>query len=165
MFTYIMQVISLAFIPAVSWMMLTQQVNLEGFTLGYLIGVVLTILMLRRTNRSFDPVRLPARFVAALFYTVILLWDIFVSGIDVLLRVIGVYPVNPGIVQVAVGDPRALIAAMSAHSITITPGQLVVDFNDQEHTLFVHCLNVDDCVGKLQSQQIRRLELLRRIVE
>jgi multisubunit Na+/H+ antiporter MnhE subunit len=165
MILYFAQVILLAFIPAVAWMILTQQVNAEGFALGYLIGIMLGILVVRRTRRSINPTRLPSQTVAVIVYLLILGWDIIVSGIDVFLRVLGVRQVKPGIVRVAIGDPRPSIAAMSAHGITITPGQLVVDFDDQNHCLFVHCLDIDDCLDKLQSQQVRRLELLKRIVE
>jgi multicomponent Na+:H+ antiporter subunit E len=164
-FSYIMQIVLLAFVPAISWMILTQQINAEGFILGYGIGVALTALMVRHTNRSFDPVKLPSQFAAIIVYLVILSWDIFVSGIDVFMRVIGKRPVNPGIARVAVGDSRTSVAAISAHGITITPGQLVVDFDDQNHLLFVHCLDIEDADNMLQAQQIRRLALLKRIVE
>jgi multicomponent Na+:H+ antiporter subunit E len=165
MFSHIMRVVLLAFVPAVIWMILTQQVNGEGFLLGYIIGIALTALLVRRNNNSFDPVKLPSQFAATLVYIVLLFWDIFVSGIDVFLRIIGRRPVNPGIARVALGDPRESVAAISAHGITVTPGQLVVDFDDQNHLLFVHCLDIEDADNILHSQQVRRLALIKRILE
>ncbi len=164
MFSFIIRVILLALLPAIGWMILTQQVNLEGFALGYGIGLILAVSFLRRRSPRFDAFRLPFQFVAALIYLLILLWDIFVSAIDVFLRVFGIRPINPGIVRMEIGDSRSLIAGLSAHGITITPGQLVVDFDEQNHILYVHCLDIDDADNILRNQQERRLKLLKRIV-
>jgi multicomponent Na+:H+ antiporter subunit E len=165
MFSYIMRVVLLAFMPAICWMILTQQVNAEGLLLGYTVGITLTVLLVRRNNTSFDPVKLPSQFAALMVYIVLLFWDIFVSGIDVFLRIIGKRPVNPGIARVVLGDPRETVAVIAAHGITVTPGQLVVDFDDQNHLLFVHCIDIDDADNILHSQQVRRLNLIKRIIE
>ncbi len=164
MFSFIMRAMLLAVVPAAAWMVLTQQVNIEGFMVGYVIGIVLATFFLRRSGSSFDPLRLPFQFVAAVIYLLILIWDIFISGIDVFQRVIGIRPINPGIVRVEVGDPRSVVAGLSAHGITITPGQMVVDFDEQNHLMYVHCLDIDDADNLLRTQQERRLKLLKRII-
>src|SRR5690606_30403999 len=56
----------------------------------------------------------------------------------------------------------SVIAGASAHSITVTPGQLVVDF-DGTKTMYVHCLNVEEAAETLDRDQTRRLKALKRI--
>ena len=60
-------------------------------------------------------------------------------------------------------DENDVIAAFSAHGITITPGELVVDF-DGARTMFVHCLDVEASAQSAPAAQAKRLQLLRRIL-
>lgn len=159
-----LQVFLLAVPLALIWMMLTQQINLAGFILGYVIGVILVGLAFQRTSRRFNPVTLPKQALALVVYVVVLLWDILLSGIDVVLRIIGVRPVNPGIIRVSLQDKSEVIAALSAHGITITPGQLVVDFDEQEQVVYIHCLDIDFSAPKVDAEQTRRLRYLRRFL-
>jgi multisubunit Na+/H+ antiporter MnhE subunit len=82
----------------------------------------------------------------------------------VLLRILGVRPVNPGILAVRVDDDSEVIAGLSAHGITITPGQLVVDFDEQQQLIYVHCLDVEANIPRIQAEQTRRLPYLRKVV-
>ena len=57
-----------------------------------------------------------------------------------------------------------LVSAMSAHGITITPGELVVDFKESNGsegaTMIVHSLN-SDVSGSKRLEQDQRLRLKR----
>jgi multicomponent Na+:H+ antiporter subunit E len=57
----------------------------------------------------------------------------------------------------------ASIAALSAHAITITPGELVVDF-DGAKVMYVHCLDTEATSKTADPAQAARLKLLRRVL-
>lgn len=52
---------------------------------------------------------------------------------------------------------------MSANSITLPPGELVVEVAE-DHLLYVHCLDVDISLTQLVPMQSRRIQLLKRIL-
>jgi multicomponent Na+:H+ antiporter subunit E len=92
--------------------------------------------------------------------------DIWLSSVDVARRVLNPdMPLNPGILRVDTQDEDEsdITAAFSAHGITITPGELVVDF-DGSLTMYVHCLDMEESAKHAVAAQARRLKLLRRII-
>lgn len=152
----------LALILTTGWLILTEQFNLPGFVIGYVLSFGIVAVLLHDQPVSMNPSRLPSQAWALLTYSVVLARDIMLSGIDVLLRVFNVRPVRPGIIAVKIDDDDEIIAGLSAHGITITPGQLVVDFDDEGY-LYVHCLDIEDSAAKVDAEQAARLKYLRRI--
>lgn len=145
------------------WMMLSDQWSLDAFLVGYVLGVAVLILIgiqrvrLQRRN-------LPMQVAALIVYAARLAVDVVLSGFDVARRVIDPrMPLNPGIVAVSTQEDSESLAALSAHAITITPGELVVEFDGNE-TLYVHCLDVEASAPNLDADQTRRLSLLRRVL-
>lgn len=55
------------------------------------------------------------------------------------------------------------MAALSAHGITVAPGELVVDFEDS-HIMLVHCLDAEEAAKSIFEAQARRLRLFERIL-
>lgn len=175
-----LQVFVLAFIMAGIWMVLIQSFTLGAFVVGYVFGFA--ILLRTRDNARPYPVkllRLPLQTLYIIDYVLRMGFDVFSSGIDVARRVLpledfnlGRYqkPINPGIDIISVQDPqnRELIAALSAHSITITPGELVVDYEtlpNGEIGMCVHRLDVNDStVAKLEREQGERLQRIQHIL-
>lgn len=160
----LIQNVILATAMSVGWMILTAQVNLYGFLLGFVISLMVVMLLIR--DLKINPVRLPLQVFALLVYSLILTRDIFLSGIEVTQYVIGdligTKKPNPGIAKLNVQDEGEIINALTAHGITITPGQLVVDY-DSEGNVYVHCLDIASA-ERLDADQIKRLVHLRRIV-
>ncbi len=157
--------IILAIPMALVWMVITSSINVESFGVGFLLACAI-LLMVRANKVQINPRRLPDQMVALVIYTLTLLRDIWNSSIDVAKRVLNPnLPMQPGILKVYTQDPDEddFTAAFSAHGITITPGELVVDF-DERHTMYVHCLDVEASARSAPGAQARRLKLLRRIV-
>ena len=154
----------LAVAMAVGWIFLTAQINIEGFLLGFTVSFVVVMLLMR--NVQINPRRLPLQVFALVVYSIILARDIFLSGIDVAQHVIGdltgTKKPNPGIARLNVMDDGEIINALTAHGITITPGELVVDY-DNEGNVYVHCLDIASA-EELEADQNKRLVHLRRIV-
>lgn len=153
---------------AVVWVILTSQVSVWSFGIGYVISFAIALLLSRswETPLNFSLLKLPGQLFATLVYSLFLTWDILQAGIDVALRVFGVRPLNPGIIAVSTQDEEDndVIDGLSAHGITITPGQLVVDFSEDRNTMYVHALDVDASVPELDPDQARRLKYFRRML-
>lgn len=161
----LIQNIILAVAMAVGWIFLTGQINIEGFLLGFTVSFVVVMLLMR--NVQINPRRLPLQIFVLVVYSIILARDILLSGIEVAQYVIGdltggTKKPNPGIARLNVQDDGEIINALTAHGITITPGQLVVDY-DGEGNVYVHCLDIASA-DKLETDQNKRLVHLRRIV-
>ena len=173
-----LQRVVLSSLMALAWMPLTAAINLESYAVGFVLSfAVLTVISAGNSDNP-DHVqsgpslkRFPSQALAAALYTLILFRDIYLSAIDVAKRVINPeLPLNPGIIAVSTqytptspDDATAdAIAAISAHGITITPGELVVDF-DGNQTMYVHCLDVNASAAAAESNQAKRLKFLRRI--
>ena len=69
------------------------------------------------------------------------------ANIDVAYRVI-TRNIRPGIVRIPSGCKTALGRTILANSITLTPGTLTVDIDDEKGDLFVHWINVKDVKTK-----------------
>ena len=159
---------------ALAWMLLTATPTLEGFGVGILLSfAVLTMLFSKEPSPTPQWRKIPGRVIAAVQYFVILLRDIYLAAMDVAKRVIDPkMPLNPGIIatdsqfvtQAGEEGLATTIAAISAHGITITPGELVVDF-DGTKTMYVHCLDVVASTAVAESNQAKRITLLRKILQ
>jgi multicomponent Na+:H+ antiporter subunit E len=157
------QLLILAFPFAVMWVFVTDRLTLDGFLIGYVLSIAI-LLALGGQHVKVSLRRLPRQCFALLIYTLLLSRDIFLSAFDVARRVLAPrIPLATGIVLVPTQDDDAVIAALSAHSITITPGELVVDFKGTEN-MYVHCLDVYASAAKLNSAQAQRVALFRRIL-
>lgn len=151
--------------PALLWMLLTNQPSLEGFAVGYVLGLALAL--------AFAPEelavrwrKLPGQVLALFIYVALLFWDILRSGIDVARRVLSPkMDLKPGVLTVPTCDPQmsAVIAALSAGAITLTPGELVVELTD-DCNMFVHCLDVESSEASIYTAQEERLALFLRII-
>ena len=150
---------------AIIWMIFTATLTAGGFLVGFVLGFAV-LLGLKLGNVRVNFRRLPDQFIAFIIYSVTLARDIWNCSVDVAKRVLNPnMPMNPGILAVRTQDPDEsdFTAAFSAHGITITPGELVVDF-DGSHTMFVHCLDIEASAQNADAAQLKRLKLLRRII-
>jgi multicomponent Na+:H+ antiporter subunit E len=149
---------------AALWTVISSSLSLGSFAVGYVLGVAL-LTVLQVSHVQIDHRRLPDQAAALLIYSVTLARDILLPSLDVARRVLDPQlPLHPGVIAVSTQDEREsdYVAAFSAHGITITPGELVVDF-DGGHTMVVHCLDTEASRVNADVAQARRLRLLRRI--
>lgn len=161
-----LQYLFIAAIIGVLWTIMTAQLNVAGWGLGMMIGLALLVAVRGRQGIDVHPRLLPIRLFWLVVYLAVLTLDVIKTGWDVALRILGLRPIESGIVKVAVTDERQEIAALTAHGITITPGQMVVDFDhvgDERH-VYVHCLDVPSSRATLDSDQTRRMRYFKRIL-
>ncbi len=149
---------------AFGWVALTNQLTLEGFLVGYLLSLGLT-LGFRPPLATIRAARLPDQVAATAQYIVLLFYDIIISSIDVARRVLSPdMKLQPGVVAVETLDPDCdqIIAALSADAISLTPGELVIEIED-DYIMYVHAMDVHETAAKARGTQQRRLRLLQRI--
>lgn len=147
------------------WMVLTMQYTLEGFILGYAMSLLFLWLSLKGTLKN-NVRKLPSQVLWLGVYTLYVARDTVLSGIDVTLRVLNPkLPINPGLVKVNTLVDNEIISAMSAYAITITPGEMVIDYEgDNRNVMLVHSLNVDDTSKHAAQQQRTRLKMLKKVL-
>jgi multicomponent Na+:H+ antiporter subunit E len=160
-------VLILAFPVASLWMVTTSIVSIESFIVGY--GAAVFLLFWVRAQR-LATMQWPSIFQQAwalVVYSLTLFRDIWLSTMDVTRRVLSpTMPLRSGIIAVPtqLANPDDTLAAFSAHGITITPGELVVDFDETGQVMYVHCLDVEASGQSADPAQAKRLAMLRRVM-
>lgn len=164
------QAILLAFPMALFWMIVARSGTPQTFLVGYVLGLA-TVAFLRANTRfpvdvKLKPSRIPGQLFAFLAYVWQLLIDILASGIDVAWRVLAPNindHIHPKMVRIPTHDDNSdtLVEALSAHAITITPGSLVVDFEDDNRYMIVHVLDgkTSDYEALSEAQKARAKQL------
>lgn len=161
--------IVLALPLSIGWTIYTAQPALGNFLLGYIFSVaVLTATGLKGDSVNLNNAVLQLYNLFA--YVIFLSKEVLVSGVQVA-RVIVTpsLPIDPGITRVKTQDESKseLISAVSAHGITITPGELVVDFEedtDQGVSMIVHSLTIGESGKGLDRDQSVRLKRIKGIL-
>lgn len=162
--TYLLYALPLA----VVWMGVTSKITLENFILGYVIGFALMVFT-QAGPRRLHWRQFPGQVAALVVYLAILFRDIVLSSIDVTRRVLSPkLDITPGVIAVSTQDPHKneVVTAMSSIFITLTPGELVmeVEEDDDKAVMYVHTLDVAQTVAQAEQAQAHRLNLLYRIL-
>lgn len=131
-----------------------------------IIGIVLAIFvgfLLKPKKRAFKPRYLPGALIALVRYVFLLLYDMMMSGVQVAQIVLNPkLPIDPGIITIPVRCDTELANALSAHAITLTPGELVVEM-DEHGVMYTHILDLSREREYIHQAQSLRRDLLRRI--
>lgn len=151
------------------WTIYTAQPTPGNILLGYLFGV----LAIKASGLKGESLRLrsaPKQLYNLLAYIVFLASEVLFSGLKVARIVLTPsLPIQPGISKINTQDASEdeLISAVSAHAITITPGELVVDFeetNEDGLLMVVHSLNMETSGQSLHDDQRIRLKRIKGIL-
>lgn len=109
-----------------------------------------------------------SRYRWFLYYLPMFIWECVKANIDVAYRVIHPKrPLNPGIVKVKTSLKSDTALTFLANSITLTPGTLSVDIDQEGGFLYVHWIDVKNKEVEAATRMIvRRFEpILRKIFE
>lgn len=146
------------------YLALTANAQPANLVVGALIGLGAAALV-RPTAERMNPRRLPGALWALARYLVILAVDIFQCGIDVARIVLDPrLPIRPGIVAIPSQMHSELGTALSAHAITITPGEMVIEIGP-DGVMYTHCLDAAKSAAAAAAGQARRKALLERIFD
>lgn len=140
--------------------------NLEGLNIavGALIATGI-IILLRPRAKPFSWHKVPIAIIAFIQYLGILVIDIIKGGIMVAKSVWNPnLKINPAIIAIPSGCESELATALSAHAISLAPGELVVEI-DADGTMYTHVLDVTQSSDYIEQAQLMRRELLSKIIE
>lgn len=111
---------------------------LFGIILSAITGFVARTIFVKKSLRMLNPVRW-------IMFLVYVIGPFFVgmakANFDVAYRVI-TGKINPGIVKISPDLKTDLGITMLANSITLTPGTLSVDIDEDKNDLYIHWINV-----------------------
>lgn len=130
-----------------------------GISIALIVGAVGSSILCRSGNyRMLNPLR----WLILLVYCVPLFVEMVKANMDVAYRVI-TGKIDPGIVRISPKLKTDLGITALANSITLTPGTLTVDVDDETGDLFIHWINV----GKKPTKTIagKFLPWIRRFAE
>ena len=147
-----------------TYLALSANFEWRNWAIGVLVaGGILWLLPFR--HKPLRLYHLPAVLWAVLRYSARLVWDTIRSGLDVVAIVFHPdLPIRPGVFAVPCMGRSKLGTALSAHSLTLAPGEMVVAI-DEENTLYTHALHARTDEHGVLELDCRRCELLWKIFE
>lgn len=139
----------------------------NGEPLNWLLGLLLAAGITGLLRPKPAPVSWRTAGVALLAagqFLLLLLWDLLVSSMQVGRLVLRrEMPLRQGIVALPTGSTSPRVVLLSAQAITLTPGEMVVEM-DEDGVLYTHCLDVVAVAESAPAAQRRRVQLLERMV-
>jgi len=150
------------------WLLLSWPTDLQHLLVGIVIASFVAFMtgdMFVQRPQLFTHIK---RYFWFLYYLPLFIWECIKANIDVAYRVSHPdVPINPGIVKVKTTLRSETGLTFLANSITLTPGTLTVDVDQERGFLYVHWIDVKDKdIEKATEIVVERFEkILRRIFE
>ncbi|MBN2602795.1 MAG: Na+/H+ antiporter subunit E [Candidatus Thermoplasmatota archaeon] len=110
-----------------------------GLIFSLICGFIAKKLFVKKDFRMLNPVR----WFSFIAYLVPFIIAMAKANFDVAYRVI-TGKINPGIVRISPGLKTDLGITLLANSITLTPGTLSVDIDEDSNDLYIHWINVKE---------------------
>ncbi len=145
------------------YLALTANLTPLNVVVGVLVATAVTFLLPGHRDWQLSWRAWPDANLAFVRYVVMLMGDLVVSGVQVARIVLSPkMPIRPGIIAIPSQTSSDLATAFSAHAITLTPGELVVEIAENG-IMYTHCLDVQQAAITLAEAQQERRELLEKI--
>jgi multicomponent Na+:H+ antiporter subunit E len=113
---------------------------LLGLILSLIVGFISGNLFIKKDLRMLNPIRW-FKFIGYVFGPFFI--GLTKANLDVAYRVI-TGKINPGIVKISPDLKTDLGITLLANSITLTPGTLTVDIDEEKNDLYIHWINVKE---------------------
>lgn len=147
------------------YLALTGNLAPTNLVMGLLVALGVSALLPKAGLPAFSFARLPGFLWAAVRYLFVVASDVIKGGIATARIVLDPkLPLNSGIIAIPSGSKSELGTALSAHAITLSPGEMVVAIDDQG-VMYTHCLNVSDSEKMVAEAQKLRKNLLSKMFE
>ena len=153
----------LSLILWLAWLALNNSLAPAHVVLGAMLAWVLPLTGLHLTDGTWPRMHRP---FLALRLMLRVLWDIVVSNIEVMRRVLGPESaIQPGFLRVPIELTDDWAITTLAGIITLTPGTLTADVAADRSYLLVHAFHVDDAQKIIDSIKTRYEAPLKEIYE
>lgn len=138
----------LNFFIALVWMFMSTSFTTSTFIIGFLIGLLLIIM-----TRRFFPDRLYIwRLWATLKLALLFFKELTLSNISVLQVVLRPkMDIQPMIFALPTDLEHDWEITLLSSLITLTPGTIVLNVSDDQKTLYIHAIDVDDVEDAIDS--------------
>lgn len=149
----------------ITWMLVFGEFSLSQALLGLAFGVAFVLMTGAGHRRVVPLAKLPGHLLYLAVYLLVLIpYDIVISNLDMARRIARPRPaIRPGIVRFQLESASDATAGLVAHAITMSPGQMVVDYSDDSRTIYVHLLDVVEAEAKEISFWRLYYRLLKRV--
>ena len=145
------------------YLALTANLQLSNIIAGLLLSSLI-LLLLHPAAQALNWRFLPSTTWAIIRYLLVLTYDLIISGIQVARIVLDpALPIQQGIVAIPTNCESDTGQALSAHAITVTPGELVVEMSD-EGVMYTHVLDATHAEDDMAEAQQMREQMLRKIL-
>lgn len=133
--------VMLNFLLAFIWMFLSSNYTATGFTVGYLLGIIVIVIM-----RRFFKTRLYlSRVWAIVKLMVLFMKELILANVQVLQLVLSPkLNVKPAFFAMETELTEDWEIVLLSSLITLTPGTVVVHVSDDSKTLYIHAIDMDD---------------------
>ncbi len=129
------------FIAFIFWILLNNSFEPIRLGIGAILSFTLAIIFCSRCDVFSELKLTPTALFYTLIYMFVFLYELVKSNFDVARRVITPsLPINPGIVEVKTKLKSKMGRMILANSITLTPGTLTIDIQDD--ILYIHWIDV-----------------------
>ena len=151
-----------AILSPVLYLVLSGNYEPGNLLAGLVIALLVTALVRPRPQRV-ELSRLPSALVALVRYLFLLAYDVVTSGLQVARIVLNpALPIKPGIVAIPTDCRSELSIALSAHAVSVAPGELVIEIGD-DGVMYTHVLDATRSSAYVQEAQRIRESLLSKI--
>jgi multisubunit Na+/H+ antiporter MnhE subunit len=135
---------------AAVWCLVFGVFSLGQVILGLIFGSAFVLVTGAGRHRVVPLGELPKRlFYAGVYLLLLIPYDIVRSNLDMARRIIRPQPdIRPGIVRVPIGSVSQATSALIAHAITMSPGEMVIDYSPDGRTIYVHLVDVAEATAR-----------------
>jgi len=150
------------------WSFLTWPLDLQHFVIGIFVSGFVAFMTGDLFVRRPHIFRHISRYLWFLYYIPLFIWECIKANIDVAYRVVHPdLPINPGIIKVKTTLKSDTALTFLANSITLTPGTMSVDIDEDNGILYIHWIDVKDKDIQKATEIIVKVfeDVLRRIFE
>ena len=155
-------------IGIIIWLALTGSFQAENLAIGILGSLFIAWVSGDLFTKNPHKFSQASRYLYFVYYIPIFVWEMIKANLDVAYRVLHPsLPIRPGIVKVKTNLKSEAGRTFLANSITLTPGTLSVDIDEENGYLYIHWIWVKDAdIEKASELIVRKFEkILLRIFE
>lgn len=157
-----MKYLPIAVLVTFLYLLITADFSLLNIAVSLVVGFVISLIY--RPQLGLLNIRNFPLAVWSMFrYILVLFADLIKSGLQVAWILLqSELPIRPGIITISANCESELANALSAHSISLTPGEIVVEM-DEHGKMYTHVLDITDADEYAEEAQEIRRNLLRNI--
>lgn len=147
-----------------TYLALSSNLQLSNVILGFIIAVgILRLIHIPRRPVAWS--RLPLAFMALATFMTMLFLNTIRSGIQMVRLILDPkMPINSGIVAIPAGCKSEIGQSISAHTISLPPGELFIEIAE-DGMMYIHSLDVSLTDKQAGTTQKIQGDLLKRILD